>query len=139
MRPLLFSILAALLFAVSCEKQSGFSLEATLEGTWVVKQVWADPGDGSGTYNKVTVKPAPEITFRADGTVSSSSGFFGLHMIDSFKVIDSAQVLLSFKPQSSQPQMIYRYSFEGNVLELNPPCIEGCGLKLVRSADSSQE
>lgn len=139
MRLLLISILTALLFAVSCKKQSGFSLETTLEGTWAVKQVWADPGDGSGTYTKVTVKPAPQITFRADGTVSSSSEFFGLQMIDSFKVIDRTQVHLSFKPHSSQPQMIWRYSFEGNILQLNPPCIEGCGLKLVRSADSSQE
>lgn len=82
MKLLFVSILAALLFSVSCEKQSGFSLESNLEGTWVVKQVWADPGDGSGTYNSVTIKPAPEIIFHADGSVSSISAFFGLNMID---------------------------------------------------------
>lgn len=136
MKKLFISTLAVLFFAVSCEKQNGFFFETSLEGTWRVNEVWSDPGDGSGAYQKVTIKPVPEITFYKDGSVSSTSTLFGLHMIDSFKVVDSTQVLLSFKDISSQPQTLYRYSFKGNTMELNPPCIEGCGLKLVRIASS---
>ena len=125
----IFSILIAIvLLSSSCEKED--SVFRNLEGKWVIKKILVDPGDGSGRYRDVSEKH--HIEFFKDGSAKSSYSVFGLQMLLSFKVMDSVQVTLSFKDTSSQPSTPYRYNFSGDTLVLNPPCFEGCGLKLVR-------
>lgn len=121
-------IIAALL-SISCEKDN--SNLKNIEGSWLIKKMMVDPGNGSGRYQDVPDKNY--IMFLKDGSANSNYAVFGLHMLRSFKVTDSAEVVLYFKDVSSQPATPYRYMFTGDTLVLNPPCIEGCGLKLVRS------
>ena len=126
----LFSILLAILFlASSCDKDEYDP--KNLEGNWVIKKMLIDPGNGSGRYQDVTGNPY--LVFHQDGSAASDYSVFGLHMLSSYEVRDSVEVILSFKEQSSQPSTPYRYKFAGDTLILNPPCFEGCGLKLVKA------
>ncbi len=123
------STLGIILFlCVSCEKDK--SETAGLQGKWIVKKMLADPGDGSGRYQDVSGNTY--IDFRKDGDIKSNAAF-GLNMLKSYQVTDSVTILFSFKEISSQPKTKYRYKFSGDTLVLNPPCIEGCGIKLVRA------
>lgn len=125
-----YIIFAAILFlTASCEENKDRPSEE-FEGTWFIKKILSDPGNGSAQYTNVT--DTSSITFNAQGAVSSNSSYFGLGMMDSYEILDSAKIKFSFKPHSSQSATIYRYKFAGDTLILNPPCIEGCGMKLVR-------
>ena len=129
MKKLLSGIIAIAICLNSCEKDN--TEFTNLEGNWVIKKAYADPGDGSGRYRNVPDKNY--IEFFKDGSARSNYAVFGLHMLRSFSVTDSVRVILTFKDISSQPATTYRYKFSGDTLILNPPCIEVCGLKLVRS------
>lgn len=129
MKTIFTTLTACLLLTASCEKDD-VKLN-NLSGKWILKKKLADPGDGSGRYQDV--KGKAYISFKADGSVESNYEAFGMHLLKSYTIVDSITVVFSFKDVSSQPATSYRYNFAGDTLVLRPPCIEGCGLKLLRA------
>lgn len=93
-------------------------------GTWKLTESLADPGDGSGKYKPVT-GPTKYMTFDANGKVTGDAN----PNVTSYKILDYEKIEFTTLQNSS---ITYRYKIIGNQLELNPPCIEGCGLKFIR-------
>lgn len=108
---------------VSCKKDRNTTGE--IYGTWKLTETWTDPGDGSGKYIKATGK-ARYITFERSGEISGDA----IADLYRFRILNSDQIeILSTKYKMPE---IYHYKLNGNNLELNPRCFEGCGLKFIR-------
>jgi len=108
----------ALLF--SCKKDTQGTGE--IFGKWLLTEQYSDPGDGSGTYQKV--KERKTATFSRTGEITGEV----FESPTSFKVLDSVRMEITTKINT----YVYRYKVTDKYLQLNPPCIEGCGLKFVR-------
>jgi hypothetical protein len=108
---------------VSCKKNDSGTGE--VYGTWRLTETWADPGDGSGRYRKVK-GPAKYITIDQSGKMEGDA----MPEVLGYKILDSVRMEITSKDYP-QP-FIYRYKITANDLELNPPCIEGCGFKFKR-------
>ena len=123
MKKLQIVLFAALILSfAACKKESNGSKE--IYGTWKLTETWMDPGDGSGVYRKV--KEDKYATFNRDGTIKGDA----VTDLLSFKILDS--VTMEVKSGNQTSPFIYRYKVTSTKLELNPPCIEGCGLRFVR-------
>lgn len=118
------------LLITACKKSERLP-NNTLEGTWVLKKLYSDPGDGSGTYVDVS-EPVSTLTFNTNGSVSSTISFFGLNTMKSYSALENGKIEFAFKEVSSLSTTTFNYQFKQDTLVLNPPCIEGCGLKFVR-------
>ncbi len=125
-------LLLFFLATAACQKSNESPNPDRFNGTWIVKKHYADPGDGSGKYMDVTTDPPQYLKFLSGGTVNSNYIYFGLQGLQSFSVIDSTRIRFTFRTTSSQPESIYFYQFAGDTLILRPPCIEGCGIKMVK-------
>lgn len=108
----------------SCKKEKDNG-PGEIYGTWKLTETWGDPGDGSGKYVKVKGDPK-YIIFNQSGNIEGSA----IPNITSYKIIDSVKLEVTY---TNNPQpIIYRYKVSAKDLELNPPCIEGCGFKFKR-------
>lgn len=108
---------------LSCKKdQNG---PAEIYGTWELTETLADPGDGSGKYMKVK-GAARYIIFNHSGEVSGEA----MPEITGYKVLDSTRVEVTSK--NYEQKLVYWYKLTPTTLEINPPCIEGCGFRFVR-------
>lgn len=107
---------------ISCKKGDNGSTE--IYGTWKLTETWNDPGDGSGKYIKVKGKPR-YIVIDTAGKLEGDAmpGMVG------YKIQDTERIQI-LGPEYALT--VYQYKLTGNTLELNPPCIEGCGLKFKR-------
>lgn len=108
---------------VSCKKGDKGTKE--IYGTWKLTETWNDPGDGSGKYTKVE-GPVKYLTIDTSGNMEGEA----IPDAVTYKILDSERLEITSK---NYPQpLIYGYKVTFNTLELNPPCIEGCGLKFKR-------
>ncbi|TDQ33009.1 lipocalin-like domain-containing protein [Zeaxanthinibacter enoshimensis] len=98
-------------------------------GTWQLRAVLADPGDGSGEYEPV--RSDKTIEFFADGTFitnvsfcdgsrDAEEGFSGTYNPETGVLSPEGCVYAGYMPS---------YSFEGKNLIIQLPCIEPCGEK----------
>ena len=125
---LLFICLTILI--VACKKTE--SSKNGLEGTWLLKKSYSDPGDGSGKYVDVPKNSNYTLLFTSDGLVISNTSFFNLNLLKSYTLIDSNKIEFTFVETYSQSKITYNYQLKADTLTLNPLCIEGCGLKFIR-------
>jgi hypothetical protein len=110
------------LLITACKKDDQTTGE--LYGKWVLTEQYADPGDGSGTYQKV--KELKTVTFLTTGETTGEV----FEPLTRFKILDSVRLEITTK-DVNRP-LIYYYKVTAKQLVLNPPCIEGCGLKFKR-------
>jgi hypothetical protein len=104
------------------EKEDG---PGEVYGTWKLTETMNDPGDGSGKYMKVK-GDSKYVTLERSGDITGDA----LTDFHRFNVLDSARI--EFLTKASQEKIIYYYKVSAGSLTLNPPCIEGCGLRFVR-------
>lgn len=117
-------VIAFLVIIVSCKKDDNGTRE--IYGTWKLTETLNDPGDGSGIYTKVN-GPVKYLTIDTSGNIQGDA----MPDVVKYKVLDSERLEITSK---NYPQpLIYWYKVTFNTLELNPPCIEGCGLKFKRN------
>ena len=109
---------------ISCKKQN--SSPGEIYGKWKLTETWADPGDGSGGYSKVK-GDAKYITIDQSGKIEGEA----MPEIMTYKILDSARMEITSK-NYTEP-LVFRYKVTAKTLELNPPCIEGCGFRFVRN------
>lgn len=122
-------VISCLLIACSSKDDSNVADEELL-GTWKITEVYADPGDGSGTF--IPIESNKFVTFNDDGTVISNGSLCGLGNGDPSTGIYS---ILDSKISSSDCVVNGMYtSFEisGSKLTMTYICIEGCGEKYVK-------
>ena len=109
----------------SCVKNSGSSSGEGLIGQWKLTESYFDPGDGSGTWQPASANQV--VAFNADGSFSTNSHFFdGIVKYE----IPTDSTVKFFRVDATA--WIAAYNLSDNKLHIRPPCIEGCGLKLVR-------
>lgn len=109
---------------VSCDKND--QSPENLYGKWKLTEQLADPGNGSGTWQKVTGK-AKYVNFDKEGALTGEA----LPEFIKFKIIDTVRI--QFAQKGTADSIIYYYKIKGDDLILNPPCIEACGIKFVKS------
>ena len=127
MKNYIFVLLA--LSVISCKKEES-EVKTVLLGTWELKEVLSDPGDGSGEFN--TVDSDKTISFLEEGVIISNGnlctmsidaneGSTGTYSLDDSTIVSS--FCSDFFP--------FEISFEHNndVLIINYPCIEPCKVK----------
>src|SRR5210317_196695 len=72
MKKILFTLF---IFGILCSCSSDDNSNSSIEliGDWKLKEVLADPGDGSGTFT--SVESSKIITFKNNGIISSNGNF----------------------------------------------------------------
>lgn len=108
----------------SCKKQKDGPGE--IYGKWKLAETLADPGDGSGKYIKVTGAAKYMIIGRS-GKIEGEA----MPDVISCKILDS--VRMEIVSNSYAGTLTFRYKLTAKTLVLNPPCIEGCGMRFVRN------
>jgi len=126
---LLFPVFLMAVFFLSCEKDEGQT--SPLSGEWRLVEVYADPGDGSGSFEPVTSNKT--ITFDEDGAYTAQG--------DLCTMTEAADGVTSGKFWSGDqnvepndciflaPRSGITYEFVGEELILSYPCIEPCQQK----------
>jgi hypothetical protein len=127
MKKILLILLAtASIIYVSCKKtDNNNDGPGEVYGKWKLTETMQDPGNGSGKYRKVS----GDVKYL---TLDKSGKFQGDALPDlfSFKILDSVKMEV-FSNTYKMP-LTYYYKVSAKSLQLNPPCIEGCGYRLVR-------
>ncbi len=126
---LLFLILSIAVIFNACDKtQMESDGNNSLIGKWKLIETLADPGDGSGKWTPVAANYNSTIKINADNTIETTGQEFS--SVKSYRVVDSEKVEITFTNNTST--INYRYKVANSILEINPPCIEACGLRYVR-------
>ena len=101
-------------------------------GNWKLKEVLADPGDGSGTF--LPVQSNKRITFEANGVITSNGSLCDMSTAADAPTSGTySNTNFTFNSTDcSDPN--YNYSFEqtGTVLIITYPCFEPCKAKYVK-------
>ncbi|MGV8093569.1 MAG: lipocalin family protein [Mangrovibacterium sp.] len=109
---------------LACNESDDYDPELT--GKWKLAEVLADPGDGSGTFHKVSSKKTLE--FYADGTITSNGSICQMSAdsdspsTGTYSLQDSTITSI----ECADLPMKIRFRKTGSVLLLIYPCIEGC-------------
>lgn len=123
-------LLAIVTIIVSCKKSDNNNdRPGEVYGKWKLTETLYDIGNGQGKYTKVTGE-AKYIKVEKSGNQAGKFKGDAMPNLLSFKILDSVRM----EVYSSNYQMptIFRYQVSANSLELNPPCIEGCGYRFSR-------
>jgi hypothetical protein len=130
MKPVIFFTVFFAAFLGACEKSADSSIHDSLVGKWKLVEHLADPGDGSGVWQKADPLNPSYAVFKQDGTIDAvgwSPRFskYSVTNIEKFSLIDTV----------NQDSMHFRYSITPALLTIYPPCIEACGQRYIRVED----
>ena len=70
MKTKIFAIATIIFTLISCIKNDNEDTTSPLLGTWELKEILADPGDGSGIFN--TVNSNKKLTFYSNRKITSN-------------------------------------------------------------------
>jgi hypothetical protein len=123
-------LLALVIIFASCSKETLDPNNTELTGKWKLAETLADPGDGSGKWQKVSGKTDRYIEFKANGELA---GTVPKDFI-SYAVSDSS--ILTFTKNDGVTIQNYLYQLKDGFLEMSPAgpiwCIEGCGSRYIK-------
>lgn len=132
-------LVVVLASAYSCQKET-VSTEAetnggSLVGKWRLVEHLADPGDGSGTWQKTPAEFVETIEFRADGSfvAERANGLSTGDSFDRYKILEGNKLEMRFRPGTNQVAS-HTWTYENptpTTLTLHYGCIEACGGKYV--------
>ena len=112
------------LFLITCKKDNPGEGDNSLTGKWKLSEVYADPGDGSGTYHPVSKTNTDYVIFKADGTLDGTA----FPNDASYVIKDTVTLAITSKNNEVEN---YLYKIKNGVLQMSPNgpyfCIEGCG------------
>lgn len=131
MKKILLLLLAITgLVYVSCKKTNKeIDGPGEVYGKWKLIESMQDPGDGSGRYKKVT-GTAKYLTISKSADKAGKFEGDALPDLFSFRILDSVKMEVS--SNTYKMPLTYYYKVSAKSLQLNPPCIEGCGYRFVR-------
>lgn len=108
---------------LGCKKSA--TSETEIYGKWKLIETLADPGDGSGKYMPVE-GAAKYVLLEESGKISGEAFPEAI----SFRIVDSIRLEITFKDRKEP--ISYWYKHSGDILNINPPCIEACGNRFRR-------
>ncbi|WP_293307163.1 hypothetical protein [Pedobacter sp. UBA5917] len=131
MKKILMLLLAiSSLVYVSCKKTDRDNDgPGEVYGRWKLTETRFDIGSGNTPYQKVSGQAKYLILSKSADNAGKFKGDAILNLY-SFRILDSVRMEV-FNYTYQMPSTYY-YKVSANTLELNPPCIEGCGYRFVR-------
>lgn len=131
MKPRVAFVLFFLLACISCSDNDDIS--QGLEGTWRLKEVYSDPGDGSGNF--VPAETSLEIRFLASGELQSSYKLCGgpdTGQDTAYYDDEMKEIYVSGCYEATHQVFTLRYQMDWPYLEVYYPCIEACVYRFVK-------
>jgi len=128
-RLLLLLAIACLLY-VSCKKSDNNNDgPGEVYGKWKLTETMFDIGNGNGKYTKVNGE-TKYLTLEKSADKAGKFKGDALPDLFSFRILDS--VKMEVYSNTYKMPLTYYYKVSAKSLQLNPPCIEGCGYRFVR-------
>ncbi|WP_316828890.1 hypothetical protein [Pedobacter miscanthi] len=126
----LFLLAVIVLLYVSCKKTNKDNNgPVEVYGRWKLTETRFDIGSGNTPYQKVSGQ-AKYLTLEKSADKAGKFKGDAIPDIFAFRILDSIRMEV-FSNTYKMPSTYY-YKVSANTLELNPPCIEGCGYRFVR-------
>ena len=121
-----FAILVIISFLASCKKNDRDSLT----GTWLLKEVLMDPGNGSGVFN--AVGSDKNLVFNTNGNVNSNGVICDMSIESNTSTAGTYSEIDSTIISTACPSLILKYEVSGDTLILIYPCFEPCKAKYIK-------
>jgi len=119
-------ILVLLSLIISCKKKDSGSLT----GTWVLKEVLMDSGNGSGVFN--AVGSDKNLVFNTNGNVNSNGVICDMSIESNTSTAGTYSEIDSTIISTACPNLILKYEVSGDTLILIYPCFEPCKAKYIK-------
>jgi hypothetical protein len=117
-------------FVSSCNKNDEISSSSDLEGRWKLSEIFADPGNGSGTFQSVTSNKT--LVFDNNGNVTSNGIICDMSSGTNLSSSGSYSLINGTINSSLCPNINIQFELNNNTLLLIYPCIETCKSKYIR-------
>ena len=121
-----FAILVILSLFTSCKKNKRDSLT----GTWELKEVLMDPGNGSGVFTAVSSDK--NLVFHTNGNVNSNGIICDMSIESNSSTSGTYSAIDSTIISSTCQNLIIKYEVSGDTLILIYPCFEACKAKYIK-------
>ena len=121
-----FAILVILSLFTSCKKNKRDSLT----GTWELKEVLMDPGNGSGVFT--AVGSDKNLVFHTNGNVNSNGIICDMSIESNTSTSGTYSENDSTIISATCQNLIIKYELSGDTLILIYPCFEACKAKYNR-------
>lgn len=121
-----FAILVILSLFTSCKKNKRDSLT----GTWILKEVLMDPGNGSGVFTALSSDK--NLVFHNNGNVNSNGIICDMSIESNTSTTGTYSTIDSTIISSACQNLLIKYEVSGDTLILIYPCIEACKAKYNR-------
>ena len=121
-----FAILVILSLFTSCKKNKRDSLT----GTWELKEVLMDPGNGSGVFTAVSSDK--NLVFNTNGNVNSNGIICDMSIESNTSTSGTYSENDSTIISATCQNLIIKYELSGDTLILIYPCFEACKAKYNR-------
>ena len=121
-----FAILVILSLFTSCKKKERDSLT----GTWELKEVLMDPGNGSGVFTAVSSDK--NLVFHTNGNVNSNGIICDMSIESNTSTSGTYSAIDSSIISATCQNLIINYELNGDTLILIYPCFEACKAKYNR-------
>ena len=121
-----FAILVILSLFTSCKKNKRDSLT----GTWELKEVLMDPGNGSGVFTAVSSDK--NLVFHTNGNVSSNGIICDMSIESNTSTSGTYSAIDSTIISATCQNLIIKYEVSNDTLILIYPCFEACKAKYTR-------
>jgi len=121
-----FAILVIISFLTSCKKNDRDSLT----GTWLLKEVLMDPGNGSGVFTAVSSDK--NLVFNTNGNVNSNGVICDMSIESNTSTAGTYSEIDSTIISTTCPNLILKYEVSGDTLILIYPCFEPCKAKYIK-------
>lgn len=121
-----FAILVILSLFTSCKKNKRDSLT----GTWELKEVLMDPGNGSGVFT--AVGSDKNLVFHTNGNVNSNGIICDMSIESNTSTAGTYSAIDSTIISTACPNLILKYEVSGDTLILIYPSIEACKAKYIK-------
>lgn len=129
-KKIFFAITITILTFISCTQNDNSDATSPLIGTWKLKEILADPGDGSGIFN--TVITNKQLTFYNNGTITSNGSICDMSVEANISTNGTYNETDSTINSTNCNNSTIKYELNGNTLILNYPCFEACKAKYVK-------
>ena len=121
-----FAILVIISFLASCKKNDRDSLT----GTWLLKEVLMDPGNGSGVFT--AVGSDKNLVFNTNGNVNSNGVICDMSIESNTSTSGTYSEIDSTIISATCQNLIIKYEVSGDTLILIYPYIEPCKAKYIK-------
>ncbi len=121
-----FAILVILSLFTSCKKNKRDSLT----GTWELKEVLMDPGNGSGVFTAVSSDK--NLVFHTNGNVISNGIICDMSIESNTSTSGTYSAIDSTIISATCQNLIIKYEVSNDTLILIYPCFEACKAKYTR-------